>query len=241
MTDRIGKAIADFIETSPLNSLTGNGGIRAWDTPLVGVSLGDDPLHVTIARDIGSFHQTPLEAYRAAFPADHRVTASELSVIVWILPQTVATKKTQRRQRLYPSEHWVRARIYGEQFNDSLRRHVVQLLERAGFPSAAPVLSATWRIHNDTKYGLASTWSERHAAYVSGLGTFGLCDGLITPLGKAVRIGAVGKDGHDKRRCNGYIGGPAAGHAEGTYGLGRGGCGLCQSAVPCESGIPMHA
>ncbi|MGD0231350.1 MAG: epoxyqueuosine reductase, partial [Syntrophorhabdales bacterium] len=42
-----------------------------------------------------------------------------------------------------------------------------------------------------TRYGLASPWSERHAAYISGLGTFGLCDGLITPLGKAVRCGSV--------------------------------------------------
>jgi epoxyqueuosine reductase len=37
----------------------------------------------------------------------------------------------------------------------------------------------------------SSTWSERHAAYASGLGTFGLCDGLITPVGKAVRLGSV--------------------------------------------------
>jgi epoxyqueuosine reductase len=37
----------------------------------------------------------------------------------------------------------------------------------------------------------ASTWSERHAAYAAGLGTFGLCDGLITPAGKAVRVGSV--------------------------------------------------
>jgi epoxyqueuosine reductase QueG len=39
--------------------------------------------------------------------------------------------------------------------------------------------------------GWASTWSERHAAYAAGLGTFGLCDGLITPLGKAMRAGSV--------------------------------------------------
>ena len=41
------------------------------------------------------------------------------------------------------------------------------------------------------KYGMASCWSERHAAFVSGLGTFGLCDGLITPVGKAMRCGSV--------------------------------------------------
>ncbi|MDP3488049.1 MAG: hypothetical protein Q8S19_08990 [Bacillota bacterium] len=28
------------------------------------------------------------------------------------------------------------------------------------------------------KYGYVSIWSERHTAFVAGLGTFGLCDGL---------------------------------------------------------------
>jgi len=41
------------------------------------------------------------------------------------------------------------------------------------------------------RYGFASAWSERHVAYASGLGTFGLCDGLITPKGKAMRCGSV--------------------------------------------------
>jgi epoxyqueuosine reductase len=41
------------------------------------------------------------------------------------------------------------------------------------------------------RYTISSTWSERHAAYASGLGTFGLCDGLITPKGKAMRCGSV--------------------------------------------------
>ena len=49
--------------------------------------------------------------------------------------------------------------------------------------------------HFESKKGgpfvFSSTWSERHAAYAAGLGTFGLCDGLITPLGKAIRVGSV--------------------------------------------------
>jgi epoxyqueuosine reductase len=36
----------------------------------------------------------------------------------------------------------------------------------------------------------ASNWSERHAAYATGLGTFGLCDGLITPVGKSMNRGS---------------------------------------------------
>jgi epoxyqueuosine reductase QueG len=39
--------------------------------------------------------------------------------------------------------------------------------------------------------GFTSNWSERHAAYASGLGTFGLSDGFITPKGMAVRVGSV--------------------------------------------------
>ena len=36
------------------------------------------------------------------------------------------------------------------------------------------------------KYAYASTWSERHAAYAAGLGTFGLSDGLITAAGQGM-------------------------------------------------------
>jgi len=55
----------------------------------------------------------------------------------------------------------------------------------------APMLSEQWERKKSDKYVIASTWSERHAAYASGLGTFGLCDGLITPRGKAMRTGSV--------------------------------------------------
>jgi len=42
-----------------------------------------------------------------------------------------------------------------------------------------------------TRYGSIRTWSERHAAYARGLGTFGLSDGLVTAVGQAVRVGSI--------------------------------------------------
>jgi epoxyqueuosine reductase QueG len=42
--------------------------------------------------------------------------------------------------------------------------------------------------------GPASNWSERHAAYAAGLGTFSLNDGLITIAGIAHRCGSVVTD-----------------------------------------------
>lgn len=53
------------------------------------------------------------------------------------------------------------------------------------------MLSSYFEYKESERYGYASTWSERHTAYISGLGTFGLCDGLITKVGKAMRCGSV--------------------------------------------------
>ncbi|MCX5909178.1 MAG: epoxyqueuosine reductase, partial [Deltaproteobacteria bacterium] len=108
-----------------------------------------------------------------------------------ILPQTEATKVDQRKETTYPSERWARARIFGEEVNVKLRQHVVATLQAAGYPALAPMLSPSWKRKNHERLVFSSTWSERHAAHAAGLGTFGLCDGLITPKGKAHRCGSV--------------------------------------------------
>ena len=53
------------------------------------------------------------------------------------------------------------------------------------------MLSPLWERKESERFVFASNWSERHAAHAAGLGTFGLCDGLITPVGKAMRCGSV--------------------------------------------------
>ena len=181
--------IRDFVD-SPENTLRNEADERAWADPLVGFSNGADPLYTFYKEDIGSFFLTPLEWFEETF-TETKVEAGELTVISWILPQTEATKAGHRLRREMPTERWARARIYGEAFNDKLRRHVVERLEDAGHHAVAPMLSPGWSRETSEKYGLASSWSERHAAYASGLGTFGLCDGLITPRGKAMRAGSV--------------------------------------------------
>jgi epoxyqueuosine reductase QueG len=42
--------------------------------------------------------------------------------------------------------------------------------------------------------GISTRWSERHTAFVAGLGTFGLSGGLITMRGIAHRLGSVVTD-----------------------------------------------
>lgn len=182
--------IKDFIRQSPENTLKNREEERAFEDVLVGFARGYDPLFADYKEHVGPFHWTPEEAFREAFPQTS-AAAAELTVISWILPQNRATKRDNRREKRFPAERWARARIMGEEVNEKLRRHVTAEMERAGYAALAPVLLPSWSRAVSEKYGFASKWSERHAAYAAGLGTFGLCDGLITPLGKAMRTGSV--------------------------------------------------
>jgi epoxyqueuosine reductase len=85
----------------------------------------------------------------------------------------------------------VHTRHYGDIFNDGLRRTVQQHVRDSGVSAVAPVVSCGFRVLRGVPGGPTSTWSERHAAYAAGLGTFGLCDGFLTPVGKAMRCGSV--------------------------------------------------
>ena len=182
--------IRSFINESPENSLKNEKNERAWADPVVGFSSGDDPLYQFYKEDIGAFYWTPQEIFTKTFPR-LEVSPDQLTVISWILPQTEATKSDNRKQTVYPSERWARARIYGEEVNDKLRKHVVVTLRGSRYKAVAPLLSPHYETKRSKRYDFASTWSERHAAYASGLETFGLCDGLITPKGKAMRCGSV--------------------------------------------------
>ena len=182
--------IRNHVAHSPENHLQDAARTRAFDSPLVGFAAGDDPLFEAYKDHVGPFHWTPQEIFARSFP-DTPVGADALTVISWILPQTRATKTANSREKQFPAEPWSRARTFGELFNVKVRQYAVDLLEAAGIRAVAPMLAPQWEKRESPKYGYASTWSERHAAYACGLGTFGLSDGLITPLGKAIRVGSV--------------------------------------------------
>lgn len=182
-------AVRDYARSGE-NSLHNAANEPAFDEPLVGFSRGDDPIYREIKNHIGDFHWTPFEIFHKTFPLAE-VVPEELTVISWVLPQTEKTKRDQARERRFSSERWARSRLFGEDFILRLGSRVVAALKERGYDAVCPGTSPLWEKARSERYGIASTWSERHAAYASGLGTFGLCDGLITPAGKAVRLGSV--------------------------------------------------
>ena len=184
------EAIHRFVAESPYNSLGFKNSEPAFDEPVVGFSSGNDPLYQEFRSHIGQFYYTPLDMFKDIF-SNEDVAENDLTIISWIIPSTRKTREEQADQDKYPSERWVRTRALGEDFNNHLRRHVVELFLNMNIQAFAPLLSTVWSRSDEGPYAPCSNWSERHAAYNAGLGTFGLCDGLITPVGKAVRIGSV--------------------------------------------------
>ena len=208
------------------NTLRNGADERAWEDPLVGFSRGDDPLYEAYKEHVGPFHWTPWEIFTETFPVTD-LKPGELAVICWVLPQTEETKADNRQETAYPAERWARSRIYGEAFNVHLRKRVVEALAGRGYEAVAPFLSPQWERKESKIYGYSSTWSERHAAYASGLGTFGLCDGLITPRGKAMRVGSVVSRIGVKATPR-----PYADHRAYCLFFAEGACGECMARCP---------
>jgi len=188
--DWIENLIRNFIFTSPHNTMKNKAEEPAWDDVLVGFASGSDSIWQQYKEYIGAFHWTPWEVFNQHCPQES-ASAEELTVISWVLPQRKLVRKANRRAKKYPAEEWARIRIYGEEFNAALRNHVAKSLEQAGHAAIAPMLVSNWTIVNSQRFSYASSWSERHVAHAAGLGTFGLCDGLITAKGKAMRVGSV--------------------------------------------------
>jgi hypothetical protein len=141
----------------------------------------------------------------------------------------MATRASNRHAKRYPSRRWAYTRWYGEQFNRWLLAHVVRALGDAGYASVAPVLSPYFAADasRENPHAPSSNWSERHVAYVAGLGTFSLNDGLITERGIAHRCGSVVTTLALPASLR-----SASGHLANCLHFATGNCMLCASRCP---------
>jgi ferredoxin len=181
---RVTSLIENFTLTSSLNTLNMQPEEKAFDKPIVGFASGADPIFQQYKKIIGPYHWTPLEIFKLTFP-EVKARDEDLTVISWVHPITKSIKTDLRKKKDIPSEKWVRNRLYGEALNNAQRKYISEVLTKAGHHAIAPTQSPSYIAT------FWAPWSERHSAYVCGLGTFGLCEGLITPKGKAIRLGSV--------------------------------------------------
>jgi epoxyqueuosine reductase len=254
----------NFVLASPKNIVekleklstlpTSSSRLQIWDLPLVGVASAKDELWEIFKQPdtIGRHLMSPGEWLPGA-----------KSVISYFLPYTRRIREANRIKEVTATE-WLYGRWEGELLNEALRRFIVDQVEKAGHHALSPALDARYEVID-----LRSNWSERHVAFVAGLGTFSLSRSIITSLGSAGRCGSVivdcyleptqraykeideycSKCGACAKRCP-----PQAIDETGKdneickvhvrkekekYNP-RYGCAKCQAGVPCENKIPVR-
>ena len=265
--------IQETFRTFPGNAVSGQDAIRPelagmvlFEAPLVGFAHADDPIFETYRKEgvIGPWHMMPRDWLPGA-----------KTVVSMFFPFTEQVKEGERKAS--PDEtsaEWLHGRIEGQNYLVALFKEMSRRLTEAGVKHCVPCYDPRFKVgrgspvpgYDVRTYG--STWSKRHAAYACGLGTFGLCKGIITEKGMAGRFGSIILDleleaderpytgiydycincGACVRRCPAKAVDPETGkdHDRCAGRLDwsevayapRYGCGKCQTDVPCESCNP---
>ncbi|MBN1693358.1 MAG: hypothetical protein JW845_07380 [Dehalococcoidales bacterium] len=189
--------IKRYAAGSPLNRLPDYDNEPVIEEPLVGFANGYDPIFDEFKKDsvIGGFHLTPLEAFKFySEKQDKPAVTSQpaaLSVISvgFTLPRK--TRLSNRPKSRMAAPKWRYAYGLAFMLMSETLSHVVSLLESAGHRAVAPVCTRPMSfpiIRDGLPY---ADWSEKHAAYAAGMGTFGLNTSLITPSGISAHLGSL--------------------------------------------------
>lgn len=148
-----------------------------WAAALVGFAAAADPLFPELKRVAAPEHLLPVD-----------MLPSAETVIVFFLPfaRPVATSNIPR---VSASRQWAIAYIETNHLISAICKHMMRFLQDHDRRVAAAPAT-----HNFDPKRLLSNWSHRHAAYIAGLGTFGLNNMVITGNGCCGRFGSFVTD-----------------------------------------------
>ncbi|MDX9871455.1 MAG: 4Fe-4S binding protein [Clostridia bacterium] len=173
---RIRQLAEDFIAATPLNQIDELNGLRLFDKPIIKVADAADPLFDKLKSPavIGEHYLLPAEWLPEA-----------RSVLSILLPFTEEVRKSNYTGT-HPSIEWLYGRIEGQCLVLETSRYLRDEIMKAGVKAVVPAADPRFVLINR-----CSNWSERHAAFIAGQGTFGLNKSLISSRGTAARYGSV--------------------------------------------------
>ena len=155
---------------------------------LVGVAAADDPI-------FREFREPHVIGEGFILPSEWLEGAA--SVVSLFFPFAKEVCITNR----HPGEaspEWQYAKYRGTQLVGAFCTQLCEELRESGWEALMPVASERFgfsqnpcECDGEADFEVCSAWSERHAAYACGLGTFGLSRGLITRSGMAGRFGSI--------------------------------------------------
>ncbi|MEX1376212.1 MAG: 4Fe-4S binding protein [Eubacteriales bacterium] len=248
---------------------------NAANEAMIGLKMYDEPLVAYASAEDGIFHEyaTKKEILQNKFMPPKEWLNEASTVISVFFPLSDEVKKSNAANMDMPSIEWLQARYEGQEMIVRCTKALVEYLQSSGYAAAAPCvderkwLSMGDEEHQDNSY-FVPNWSERHAAFAAGHGTFSLSRGLITKRGVAGRFTSVITNYFHAptpreytdiyeycNKCGKCIANCPAGAISFEHGKQhypcmlfldkveemcspRYGCGKCQVAVPCQNGIP---
>ena len=159
-------------------------------TPVMRVGSADDPLWEKMKEPgaVGRAYRTPSEWLPGA-----------KSVISFFFPFTDHIVNGNRDRPVLPGTAWMASYRYEERFTQRVCHRMEDFLRQRGIRAYAPYAGDEFQAvclpgsnpALDPDLSFTSNWSERHAAYICGLGTFSLTRALITEKGMAGRFSSV--------------------------------------------------
>jgi len=194
--DELTQFLKGYFALSDLNKLPDKyEGDKIFSSPVIGVAKGDDPIFQKYKEIIGLEHLTPLELWiEEGF---ERVIASNLRIISIVFPFSDKIRTESKNVKKYlqvtlPAEIYCVGRNYATAFQIETCRQVIEYFKRYNYKTVAGMLSDSYSLILKKSY--YSSWSERHIAFATGLGTFSLHEGLITEIGCNIRLASVVTD-----------------------------------------------
>lgn len=185
------KIASEFIKTSELNYISKDDAISE---ELVGMKIFEEPLFAFGSADDENFKLLKdSNAIGEHFLLPNEWLPNAKTVITFFLPFTDEVIKGNKKDKKWPSNQWLHGRIEGQILVKNLCLVINSKLNEANYESIIPTLdNRFWSsTESETKKSFSSNWSERHAAFICGLGTFGLSKGIITEKGMAGRLGSI--------------------------------------------------
>ena len=243
--------------------------MELFEPPLIGFASAADEIFMKYKEKevVGPMFSSPEEWLPGA-----------KTVVTFFFPFTESVRESNRETPDQPSAPWLYGRIEGQQFINSFMGQLQRHLTDTGIKACVPSMDKRFKVQIEAcgenggeDFHADSRWSERHAAYACGLGTFGMSKGLITERGMAGRIASIiieaefEPDEHPYTglydfciRCGACALRCPAKAISMEYGKNnikcnsylnalkekcapRYGCGKCQVGVPCEFGKPALA
>lgn len=151
----------------------------SWEEPLFAYADAKDPLFKGLKTVIGEYHKLPEDIMKEG-----------KTVISYFIPLSKSIADSNVLG-YFSSKAWVFGYFETIDLINGINNGLKELFELNGWKLAVTADHRSW-----DPVTMECNWSHRHAAYIAGLGTFGLNRGLITSKGVCGRIGTLITDAY---------------------------------------------